>query len=92
MKSSEFAEFALKKFTEKITDQLFLFIQEDEQLLQEYLDTISEHGRHSVNLTIGNRVVSFFGLKNMKDPATHKDLTGEPKSFLIKTEYTKHEK
>ena len=87
-----FIDEVFEKFTEEITDRIFLFIQEDKDgLLQRYLDTISTHDRHLLNRTIGEQVNGYFGLKNKTDDSGNK-VKGEPQSFLIKTEYTKHTK
>lgn len=89
-----FIDRVFKNFTEEITDRIFLFIQEDtNSLLQEYLDLISktENGRQVLNSSIGEKVNDYFNLKNIVDQNGDK-IKGSPKSFLIKTEYTKHEK
>lgn len=90
----QFIDDVFEKFAEEITDRIFLFIQEDTEkggLLQRYLDTISTHDRHLLNRTIGEQVNDYFCLKNKADKNGEK-IKGEPKSFLIKTEYTKHKK
>jgi len=87
-----FIDEVFERFTEEITDRIFLFIQEDKDgLLQRYLDTISKHDRHLLNRTIGEQVNGYFNLKNKVDNNGGK-IKGQPQSFLIKTEYTKHER
>ena len=89
-----FIDEVFEKFTEEITDRIFLFIQEDTEnggLLQQYLDTISKYDRHLLNRTIGEQVNDYFSLRNKVDNNGDK-IKGQPQSFLIKTEYTKHEK
>lgn len=89
----QFIDEVLSKFTEDITDQVFLFIQNDEKnLLQKYLDTIGKNDRQSVNSALGEQVKTYFNLKNMKSSTTKEILKGKPRSYLIKTEYTKHTK
>lgn len=90
----KFIDEVFEKFTEEITDRIFLFIQEDTEkdgLLQRYLDTISKYDRHLLNRTIGEQVNNYFSLKNKTD-SHGTDIKGSPKSVLIKTEYTKHKK
>lgn len=82
MNPTTFAEKAIKRFKEEITDNFFLFIQNDDELLQDYLDTISESDRKTVNALLGKLIAKELNVDNIEK--------GEPKSFLIKTQYTKH--
>lgn len=82
MNPSDFADKAIKRFKEEITDSFFLFIQNDKELLQDYLDTISESNRQTVNALLGKLIAKELNVDNIEK--------GEPKSFLIKTKYTKH--
>lgn len=82
MKPSDFADKAIKCFKEQITDSFFLFIQNDKELLQDYLDTISESDRQTVNSLLGKLIAKELNVDNIEK--------GKPKSFLIKTKYTKH--
>ncbi len=85
MTHKQFNDKALKLFTEEITDLVFLYIQNNKDLMNDYLDLISEYDRHSVNAQLGLDVKEWFGLDNIAQD-------GIPKSVLIKTLYTRHKK
>jgi hypothetical protein len=79
-----FAEKVLNMFSKEITDQVFLMIENDKDLLQEYLRLVSDHKLDTVNQLIGKMVKIKYNLDN----ATRED---NPKSKLIKShqEFTK---
>lgn len=87
-----FAEEVIKAFTKDLTDNVFLYIQENEELLQMYFDAISESDRKTVNSVLGKQIKKRFDVENEIDDETGRFLKGEPKSVLIKTTYTKHSK
>lgn len=78
MKTNEFAEKAIEKFTVDITDRLFLFIQNDKELMQDYLNLLGNEERRVVNSGIAKAVKAKFSLQNIGESQT-------PKSTLIKT-------
>ena len=83
MSLADFEEKALTKFTREITDIFFCYIENDRDLLQEYLRvTGREDGLDITNMALGKRVREWFGLEN-GDECTN------PKSKLIKS-YTEH--
>jgi thiaminase len=83
MSLADFEEKALTKFTREITDIFFCYIENDRDLLQEYLRvTCREDGLDITNMALGKRVKEWFGLEN-------DDECPNPKSKLIKS-YTKH--
>lgn len=55
----------LDRFAKDITDQVFLMIQEDRELMQKYLAAVSEHDLGSVNRAIGKAVKARFQLENL---------------------------
>ena len=61
---SDFAEKVLDRFTGQITDVVFLSIQNDRELMQEYLDLVHKHGVYGVNPQIGKAVKRRFNLEN----------------------------
>lgn len=78
MEIKDFAEKALEKFTTDITDRLFLSIQNDKELMQDYLNLLENNKRHIVNSEIAKAVKNTFNLQNIGESQT-------PKSTLIKT-------
>lgn len=75
-----FTTHVLKKFTEQITDRLFLFIEEDAELMQKYLNVIAVSGDLKyVNSTIAKAVKEKFGLANT---GAKED---DPESLLIQS-------
>ena len=76
------AEDALDKLIVNITDDVFLTIQADRVLMQQYLEQVTEHGRDTVNKAIGKYVRVRLGL-------TNEGRENEPVSTLIAS-YEKH--
>lgn len=83
MNLDEFKEKALSKFTEKITDIFFCYIENDRELLQDYLGVIGGEGDlHTTNMALGKAVKARFDLENGEECTA-------PKCKLIKS-YTTH--
>ncbi len=78
MTPKEIASKAIAKFNEKITDEIFLTIQNDKDLMSEYLRSVSDHGLDAVNQTIGKAVKAAYDLVDLGD-------CHDPKSRLIKS-------
>lgn len=78
MEIKDFAEKAIEKLTVDITDRLFLLIQNDKELMQDYLNLLENNKRHFVNSEIAKVVKSTFNLQNIGESKA-------PKSTLIKT-------
>lgn len=78
----QFIKKTLELFTEQITDRLFLFIQEDKDLMNEYREIVCRDGLGEVNKSLGMAVKKHFNLDNNGEESS-------PKSILIST-YTKH--
>lgn len=55
MTPTEFANKAISRFTEEIPDNFFLFIQNDNELLQDYLDTLPDSDRQTYCLKLQHR-------------------------------------
>ncbi|MCK5134012.1 MAG: hypothetical protein KAR40_17920 [Candidatus Sabulitectum sp.] len=64
MTSREFAAKAIARFNKRITNEVFLTIQNDPDLIHDYLRTVSEHGLNNVNQTIGKYVKETYKLDN----------------------------
>jgi len=62
MTAAEFATAAIAKFSEKITDEVFLTIESDRELMEKYLRVVSDNGLDSVNQTLGKAVKAAFNL------------------------------
>lgn len=75
----KFSDEVLSKFSKEITDQVFLSIQNDRELMHEYLRLISKEGIDSVNQHIGKSVKSCYKLSNSDSRQDN------PKSMLIKS-------
>lgn len=82
MTLNEIADEAIRKMNINMTDQIFLIIQNDRDLIQEYLRAVESEGLDKVNRTIGKKVKDFYGFENG-------DEDNRPMSKLIKT-YTTH--
>ncbi len=81
-----FTQKVLEKFTEQITDQVFLMIQNDRSLYTEYCNQCHSQGKDKLNRELGKDIKDYFGLKNCGEAKLE-----EVKSVLI-TSCTKHKK
>ncbi len=82
MTPNEIAQEAIRRMNIKITDEIFLIIQNDRDLMQEYLRAVENNGLDKVNQTIGKKVKDFYEFENG-------DIENNPLSTLIQT-YTTH--
>lgn len=84
--AAEFSAKAITLFRQNLTDALFLFIENDRELMQQYLE-LMENGcsRQEINSLLGKQLVPAFNLENQ--PVS----CARPRSTLIKTEYRLHE-
>ena len=76
---TEFADKVLARFDQSITDEVFLLIQNDRELMHEYLRLVGSEGLDAVNTGIGRKVKEHFALANIPERQ------GNPKSTLIQT-------
>jgi hypothetical protein len=67
MAPKEIAEEAIKKMNKRITNDIFLIIQNDRELMKVYLRAVEESGLDTVNQTIGREVRRAYGLSNIDD-------------------------
>lgn len=80
--TKDFFDKIIKRFDEKITDYVFLMIENDKDLMKKYLDLVSESSLKTVNQQIGRKVKTHYKLEN-------ETVESNPESKLIDT-YTKH--
>lgn len=76
MPVTDFATKAISQFNKKITDEIFLLIQNDHKLMKDYLKLVDKYGHHTVNKGIGKAVKAQYKLNN-------KDREKKPTSTLI---------
>ena len=84
MKAEEIAQEAISRLNKRITDEIFLIIQNDRDLMQAYLAAVEDAGKESskqsgkdrVNQSIGRAVKAAYAL-------TDADRESEPASTLI---------
>lgn len=67
MTPHEFATTAIARFNKRITNEVFLTIQNDPALMHDYLRTVGEYGLDQVNQTIGKQVKLSYHLDNVDD-------------------------
>ncbi|MGA9047606.1 MAG: hypothetical protein WB588_01280 [Dehalococcoidia bacterium] len=67
MTPNEIAEEAIRRMNRKITNEIFLIIQNDRELMHEYLRAVQSNGLDTVNQTIGKRVKTAYNLVNLND-------------------------
>ena len=83
MTLNQFQQKALSQFTKEITDIFFLYIENDKDLMQEYLRVIGrESTLDNTNMALGAAVKEWFALANGVE-------NSNPKSKLIMS-YTEH--
>ena len=76
---SDFAEKVMQEYSKKITDEVFQMIQNDKELMYEYLKLVESNGLTIVNQQLGKKVKSRFNLDN---ELTRNEI---PRSTLIKS-------
>jgi hypothetical protein len=84
MSVNDYAEQVVNNFITDITDHLFLSIERDDSLMQNYKTNINIYGQENVNQTIGKKVKELLNLGNSNE-------NDKPKSQLIKS-YTRHKR
>jgi hypothetical protein len=73
MNAKEIADVAISRMNKRITNEIFMIIQNDRDLMKEYLNAVSTAGREnkdwdkSVNTVIGKRIKEVYGLINVDD-------------------------
>lgn len=67
MTPSQIAEEAIRRMNKKITNEIFLIIQNDRELMKEYLRAIENSKLDTVNQTIGKEVKKAYNLININD-------------------------
>jgi len=67
MTEKEIAEEAIRKLNKKITNEIFLIIQNDRNLMKEYLRAVETDGLDTVDQTIGKAVKNSYELVNTND-------------------------
>lgn len=77
------AEEALEIIAKDITDQVFIIIQDNRELMQKYIDQVEASGKDTVNRTIGKYVKNRLNLTNLDQRED------DPQSTLIAS-YEKH--
>ncbi len=87
----EIAKKAIAKMNKKITNEIFLIIQNDKDLMKEYLKSVEQSGLSKINEAIGLAVKDIYKLENDKsDDRIEKNptstLIGTHQKFLLQTE------
>jgi hypothetical protein len=77
-----FAQNVVNRFYEELTDLMFLYIENDRELIHQYLRLVSESNLDTVNRALGKKIKEKFGMENL-------DVNRNPKSKLIQS-FTKH--
>ena len=67
MTPQEIAEAAISNMNKRITNEIFMEIQNDRNLMYEYLKAIENSKLDTVNQTIGKAVKKAYNLKNLND-------------------------
>ena len=67
MTPHELGKTAIEKFNKRITNEIFLIIQNDRELMYKYLRLVEANGLDTVNQNIGKEVKKEYGLINLDD-------------------------
>jgi len=78
MEIKEFLEKVIAEKNKRITDDFFLFIQNDRELMKEYLYLVEKSGLQNVNQQIAKGIEAEYGLISF-------GVNNEPESKLITT-------
>lgn len=82
MTTEQFAQKVTDKFNEELTDLVFQYIENDAELMHDYLRLVSDKDLDTVNKALGRKIKEKFGVENL-------ERNNNPKSKLIQS-YTKH--
>ena len=77
LKTEKLGKKLLSRFTRQLTDQVFLFLQQDPELYQEYQALVRESSSNGVNSVLGRMITEAYDLVNL-NKETH------PQSPLLK--------
>ena len=72
----------LTLFTQRITDEIFLFLQRNPELLAEYRKAVQHSSAHGVNAVLGKMITEAYDLENLNKETN-------PDCPLLK-KYTRH--
>lgn len=81
-KAEKLGKKVITKYTKRITDEIFLFLQSDPHLLKEYKEAVKTSSQHGVNSIIGKMITDAYQLENS-------GIEVRPDCSLLK-QYTKH--
>ncbi|MGS0827097.1 hypothetical protein ACVBIO_14900 [Shewanella sp. 0m-8] len=65
MLPKEIAQLAVQKLNKKLSNEIFLIIQNDRELMQAYLKAVEASGVESVNQQIGKEIKASYQLVNI---------------------------
>lgn len=82
LKTEKLGKKLLSRFTRQLTDQVFLFLQQDPELYEEYQALVRDSSPNGVNSVLGRMITEAYDLVNL-NKETH------PQSPLLK-KYTRH--
>ena len=75
MTPNDIAQKAIDQMNKKITNEIFMIIQHDRELMREYLRAVEADGLDTVNQTIGKAVKTAYQLTNINDREDNPDCT-----------------
>ena len=75
MSPKEIAQEAIRKMNKKITNEVFLMIQNDRKLMYEYLKAVEQSKLDTVNQAIGKEVKISYQLVNINEREDNPDCT-----------------
>jgi len=67
MTPKEIAKEAIRRMNKRITNEIFLIIQNDRDLMKQYLGTLGSSSLDTVNQMIGKEIKKAYGLVNVND-------------------------
>ena len=67
MTATDIANEAISRLNKRITNEVFLVIQNDRELMQAYLRAVEDDHLDSINRQIGRRVKERYSLENADD-------------------------
>lgn len=67
MTPKEIAEQAIERMNKRITNEIFIIIQSERNLMSEYLRAVQDNGLDAVNQMIGKEIKNSYQLVNVND-------------------------
>ena len=64
MNVNEYTEYVVNDFIKNITDNLFLYIEQNDDIMRDYMTNVNRYGLDTLNMAIGLKIKEKLSLEN----------------------------